>query len=92
LIIFRFFKDSLAEDVLYLIKITGFKKLIPIFRSKFFKWTVPVLGALIIASPFPDELGLVMLGLSKTKTLIFVPLSFALNFSGILILGLIAKI
>jgi hypothetical protein len=56
-----------------------------------FRAVMPFLGALIIASPLPDELGLVFLGISKLKTRYFLPLSFVLNFFGILIIGLIAK-
>lgn len=91
LIIFKFLKDSLADDILYLIENTGLNKITAIFKFKFLRWVIPFLGAVIIASPFPDELGLVMMGLSKTKTLIFIPISFILNFLGILSIGLIAQ-
>lgn len=90
LLIFRFIKDSLTEDIAYLIKITKQERFIKIFQLKLFKWMIPFLGALIIASPFPDELGLAMMGLSKMKTSLFILISFLLNFFGILIIGLIA--
>ncbi|MFA5392160.1 MAG: hypothetical protein WC306_00490 [Candidatus Paceibacterota bacterium] len=89
LIIFRFMKDRVAEDFLQFIRKTKFKKLISFFRLRFLKWLIPFIGALIIASPFPDELGLAMMGLSKMKTSLFIPLSFFLNFLGILAIGLI---
>ncbi len=92
LIIFRFIKDRLAEDFLQLIKKTRSERLVSIFRLKLFKWLVPFFGALIVASPLPDELGLAMMGLSKMKTSLFIPLSFFLNSLGILIIGIIAKI
>jgi len=91
LIIFKFLKDNLADDLFYLIENTGLRKITAIFKSKFLKWIIPFFGAIIIASPFPDELGLVMMGLSKTKTWIFIPISFILNFLGILSIGLIAE-
>lgn len=91
LIIFRFIKDSLSDDFLYLIKKSKSKKLASIFRLRLFGWLMPFVGALIVASPFPDELGLTMMGLSKMKTSLFIPLSFALNFFGILVVGLIAE-
>lgn len=62
-----------------------------IFRLRIFRWSIAFLGALVIASPLPDELGLMMLGFSKIKTSFFVPISFLLNFLGILVIGLIAK-
>lgn len=91
LVIFRFIKDRLAEDFYYLIKQTKFKRLTSVFRWKLFRWLIPFFGALIIASPLPDELGLAMMGLSKIRTSLFIPLSFFLNFSGILVIGFIAK-
>lgn len=91
LLIFRFVKDSLAEDINWLMKKTKQERLFSIFRSKFFQWLTPFIGALIVASPLPDEIGLVMMGLSKMKISVFIPVSFILNFLGILAIGLIAK-
>lgn len=91
LIIFRFIKDRLSNDFLFLINKSDHKRLVSIFRLKLFRWLVPFFGALIIASPLPDELGLAMMGLSKIKTSLFIPLSFLLNFFGILAIGLITK-
>jgi len=91
LVIFRFIKDKLSEDFLYLIKKSKSERLISIFRLKLFRWLISFIGALIVASPLPDELGLAMMGLSKIKTPLFIPLSFSLNFLGIMTVGLIAK-
>lgn len=91
LVIFRFIKERLSADFLYLIKKSESERLISIFRLKLFRWLFPLVGALIVASPLPDELGLAMMGLSKMKTSLFIPLSFLLNFLGITVIGLIAK-
>ncbi len=91
LIIFRFVRDRVSQDFSYLIKISKTERLVSIFRLKLFKWIIPFIGALIVASPLPDEVGLAMLGLSRMKTSVFIPLSFLLNSIGILIIGLIAK-
>ncbi len=91
LIIFRFVKNRLSEDILYLLKKSKSEKLISVFRLRLFRWSIAFLGALVIASPLPDELGLTMLGFSKMKTSLFVPISFLLNSLGILVIGLIAK-
>lgn len=90
-IIFRFVRDNLSRDFLYLIKKTKSGRFFSIFKIKFFGWIVPFFGALIIASPLPDEIGLAMMGLSKMKIYLFVPLSFLLNSIGILIICLITK-
>ncbi|MDD4901982.1 MAG: hypothetical protein PHE24_02490 [Patescibacteria group bacterium] len=91
LVIFQFLKNELVEDFSGLVKKYGSKRVIAIFHLKFLRWFFAFLGALVIASPLPDELGLAMMGVSKVKTRVFIPLSFALNTLGILIIGLIAK-
>jgi len=91
LVIFRFIKDRLADDFLYLIKKSKFGRWVSIFHLRLFRWLVPFVGALIVASPLPDELGLTMMGLSKMRTSLFIPLSFLLNSLGILVIGLIAQ-
>lgn len=91
LLIFRFIKDSISEDIHWLMRKTKQERLLAIFRPKLFKWIIPFIGALIIASPLPDEAGLAMMGLTKMKTAVFIPISFSLNFLGILIIGLFAK-
>jgi len=58
MIIFRFVKDRLSEDILYLLKKSKSERLISIFRLRIFRWLIAFLGSLIIASPFPSELGL----------------------------------
>ncbi len=45
-----------------------------------------ILGAIIIASPLPDELGLMMLGVSKLKYYQIAILTYVLNTAGILLI------
>jgi len=92
LVIFRFIKDNVAKDFLYLIHKVKSKKFRAIFRLRLFQWLIPFIGALIVASPFPDELGLVLIGLSHVTMKVFVPLSFTLNFLGILALAIVAQL
>ena len=91
LIIFRFVKDRVSEHFYYLMRVSKSERLFSIFKLKLFRWIIPFIGALIIASPLPDEIGVAMLGLSKMKNSYFILLSFVLNSAGILIIGLIAK-
>lgn len=90
-LIFRFVKDRLSEKFLRLVRTAKSERLASVFRLKLFHWLIPLLGALVVASPLPDELGLLMMGLSKMKTPLFLSLSFLLNAFGILIIGYIAK-
>ncbi|OHA13434.1 MAG: hypothetical protein A2909_02335 [Candidatus Tagabacteria bacterium RIFCSPLOWO2_01_FULL_39_11] len=91
LIIFRFIKNRLAEDFSRLIRKMKSERLAAIFKLKLFKWLVPFLGALVIASPLPDEIGIMMMGFSNMRISLFMPISFILNFLGILAIGFIAK-
>ena len=91
LLIFRFVRDKVSQDFSYLVKISRTERFFSVFKLKLFRWVIPFVGALIIASPLPDEIGVAMLGLSKMKNSYFILLSFLLNSAGILIIGLIAK-
>lgn len=89
-LMFRFFKNRVSEDFGYLLSISRVKRLPHLFRTEAFKWFAPFLGALIIASPLPDEIGVAILGVSKLDEWAFLPLSFFANSFGILVIGLIA--
>jgi hypothetical protein len=91
LIIFRFVKDRVSQHFTYLARASRLGRIVSIFKLKLFHWMIPFVGALIIASPLPDEIGVTMLGLSKMKNSYFIVLSFFLNSAGIFIIGLIAK-
>lgn len=58
-----------------------------IFHMHAFRWIAFVLGAVIIASPLPDELGIAILGFARLGTNLFVPLSFVANFLGLVAIG-----
>ncbi len=83
LLIFRLVKDRLIEEVTPIYEKLGGNHIKRVLSTKYFSWTFPVIGAVIIASPLPDELGVSLMGISKIKTYQFVILSFALNSIGI---------
>lgn len=86
LLIFRFVKDDVAAEITPIYnQITGshFKK---IFHTRYFAWTLPVIGALIIVSPLPDELGVSLLGLSEVKIYKFLLISLASHTVGMFLL------
>lgn len=92
LVIFRFVKDRFAEDVKYLLSLSGWRRLdFIIFHRRLFRWISVFLGALVIASPLPDEIGIAILGISKIKIRNFIIISYLLNTIGILIIGLLAR-
>jgi hypothetical protein len=85
-IIFKFVRDSISP-----LLAAHSMRLANLSAHPLFRWTLILLGALIVASPLPDEPGLVLLGLSQTKTVWFAPLSFLANAVGILVIGLVAR-
>lgn len=90
LLIFRFFKDHLFEELTPLFSRIRKNPFSSLLKSPYFFWLTPVLGALIIASPFPDEIGIGMMGLSKIGRWQFMLLTYVLNTVGILVIVLLA--
>lgn len=85
-IILRFLKDRVFEELWPLFKKAKGSFLSTLFSSPFFSWTIPLIGAIIIASPLPDEVGIGLMGLSKIKNWQFILVTFLLNSIGIFII------
>ncbi len=86
LILFFFIRDRFAVDLMNTFKSSTRKHFFHSFHFGFLKWLSPIIGALIIASPLPDELGLSLLGFSKMKIAVLIPISLAMNYLGIYII------
>ncbi len=86
LILFFFIRDKFAEDLKRTMKPSTIKHIFHSLHFGFLKWLSPLLGALIIASPLPDEIGISLLGMSKVKTSVLIPISFVMNMLGIYVL------
>jgi hypothetical protein len=91
LIIFSFIKDVFSEDVKGAIKASRFKKLLSKTHFSFLRWFGPLIGALVIVSPLPDEIGLSLMGISKMKTRYLIPMTFILNFIGIYLIAIVSQ-
>ncbi len=89
--IFRFFKDGVFNELAPLGRRISSSTLFRLFKTPYFIWLMPFLGAFIIASPLPDELGIALLGATRMKRWKFALLSFALNTAGILIIVLVGR-
>ena len=76
LLIFRFIRDRLTAGVN--------RKWIKILHLSKARFLAAIFGAIIIASPLPDELGLALMGMSNVKQRWIIPMSFVFNFLGIL--------
>lgn len=86
-LIFTFIRTSVSREIFAALKRPLRRQLISLFHFGFMRWGVAMLGALIVASPLPDELGVALLGFSRVKTHHFVVLTFTMNFIGILALA-----
>lgn len=79
-LLFRFFKTRAKSSVKFLSK-----KFKPNNNTKkAFEFWAPIIAAIIIASPLPDELGVAILGATNIKIKRFFLISYFLNFLGIL--------
>lgn len=86
LVIFRFIRDRLYDEIKDVYHNFGGNQLRRVLHTKYFSWTLPVIGAALIASPLPDEVGISLMGISRLKTSRFILLSFVLNSIGIFLI------
>ncbi len=90
MVLFLFIRDRFADDLENALHAYHDRKLTRFFHRKFFHWLSPIIGALIIASPLPDEMGITMLGVSRIRTGTLIAISFVMNFVGVLLVALVA--
>jgi len=91
LFLFLFVRNAIAQQTPLFLNNSQRRYLRRVFRHPFLHWLLPLCGVIIIASPFPDELGLALMGLSRMRTSWFVPISYAMNFIGIFAVALIGQ-
>lgn len=90
LVLFFFIRDRFYNDLIKAIKPSVRHHIFRSFHLGFLKWLAPLVGAAVIASPLPDELGIALLGMSKIKLSFLIPISLAMNILGIyLLLGFV---
>ena len=92
ILIFYLFRDHVAKDVDTLIGLSKNNLLKNILHNRAFRWVGILVGALIISSPLPDELGIALMGLTKMEVKNFIPVSFTFNFFGIYLIGLASRL
>jgi len=90
-LIFQYMRDKVFEEVSPLFRKVTTHKITKLFYTPYFQWLTPFLGALFIASPGPDEIGIGLLGISHIKRWQFLLVTFFLNVSGILLVVLLAR-
>lgn len=90
-IIFRKIKGGLFDELAPLFSRLTSHRATKLFYTPYFAWLLPIFGAIIIASPGPDEVGVGLLGMSKIKPWQFILITFLLNSIGIFLVMLLAR-
>lgn len=90
-IIFRFIRDRIFDELQPLFDKFGGTLIKKLFFTPYFSWLLPIFGAVVIASPIPDEVGVSMMGASKIKGWQFILITFALNAIGIFLIVTLAR-
>lgn len=90
-LMFKYLKDRVFEELTPVIAKAEGRPLRHLLHTPYFAWLTPVIGAIIIASPFPDEVGISMLGLSKVKDWQFLALVFLLDVASVFLVVLAAR-
>lgn len=86
LLIFLFVKDEVTKEIEPIYEEIAGSHLKKILHTKYFGWTLPVVGAFIIISPLPDELGVSLMGVSKMKINKFLVISWVSHTLGMFFL------
>lgn len=90
-VLFMFVRTRIAADAKLLATGPRLKLVVRALKHSHLRFVLPVIGALIIASPLPDELGMLLLGISSVKSRTFLLVSFCMNALGIVLIGLAAR-
>lgn len=85
-IILKFFDERIAYELMPIARKFNLMRYIRQLRKKKARERSTLIGMFMIASPFPDEVGIAMLGLAHLPTISLLIITFLLNAAGILIL------
>lgn len=87
LVLFGLIRHTFRDDLDHLLSLRKFHRFVAIFHRRIFRWILPFIGALIIASPLPDELGIGLMGVSRMKASTLIIVSYTMNTLGIFLIG-----
>lgn len=84
-IILKFYEEKIFTELKPLLKKARLHRLQVILRRRSTSWILLLIGTFIISSPLPDEVGLMLLGISHFKQWAILIICFMLNFIGALL-------
>lgn len=85
-LIVKFFRERISSELNEFSKQLHLQKINVVLQKLHLDFLAPLLGAIIVASPLPDELGLMLLGVSKLRYQEIALISYILNTAGILLI------
>lgn len=85
-VILKVLRDNVFSEIRPLFMKIGGNHLVRLLHTRYFSWLTPIVGAIIVMSPFPDEIGIGLMGVSHLKNWQFALLSFALGSIGIFLI------
>jgi hypothetical protein len=81
-LIFHFFRFRVLEHITRLLKKSTKAMSILKSRNNILKVIMIVAGASVLISPLPDEVGIILMGISRIKPIYFILISLVLNLIG----------
>lgn len=87
----KFYDEKVFSELRPLLKKFRISSLVRLLRYRFTSWALFLVGAFIIATPIPDEVGLSLMGVSKFRKRYILFICFLLNVLGALTVILIAR-
>lgn len=92
-VIFKFIRHNVSQKTSDIFdKVNHHSHFYKLLHTPYFSWTLSILGLIVLASPLPDELGVSLLGLSKTTLSRFLGISYLSHTVGMTILILTSAI
>lgn len=89
--IFQFIKFSMMDDLMAYLQRHSQGLFEKISHMKVMRYGMLTAGAIIMATPIPDEVGLALMGIAKEKWTHIAALGFILNGIGIYLIALVAS-
>ncbi|HSE29869.1 MAG TPA: hypothetical protein VLA77_04770 [Candidatus Saccharimonadales bacterium] len=87
----KFYDEKVFAELRPLFKKFRVPSLVKVMRHRFTTWILFLIGAFIIATPIPDEVGLSLMGISRFKRRYILFICFLLNIIGVLAVILAAR-
>lgn len=85
-LIIKFFEERIFTELAPLIDKLRLRHIKKALERPATRWILVLVGAFFISSPLPDEVGLALMGISRSNRWVVLSICFVLNFVGALLL------